>query len=931
MGCNNHSSLCSCEIGCSRGDTCCPDYKEMCVHGVQQKRSASCEKLTDSLDEAGSVVGAIFLVLSPLSVGLSVYAWYHSRKLWIQLLEGDLLVVNPHGRSVDAEVAPSVSFDDFARSHARAIGSKSAAPGGRSRGMLREQYPYLWLYEAQMLGIGAEQAGQVDLVFGSEAPGGMVRLAVVEAKSLGLDVKGRTARTRRTFKRQKVSQQAISGIRHVIGPGVLDVVQKLDLDIRVTAFTWTEEGLTNVMFSYYHMQWTADGFLTDGFLTGYCSQAGEKCLPELKLSKSQEEGGMSCAACGRMLQFVRDPVRSAAMPQQSEAKRLHKLTEVPAGWSLATIIDAFTELAGCPGQRLNPDRAREAVSLQLVELWASQPAEAEAWLQQCRERFTTALAGKATRPEELQEALHRHGAAECGKYGCNWRFSEAGLVRGAQSGSAADQEREAAWYLLLPHIRDRCRELAERLAAAESPETARKRQKLEEESSERRRLEAELEKSQEEGRELSNRLAAAEAEVSSKAAELQAAQSEIAKCKELCEELTTRAAAAESAAAEMQKELGQLQGEHGKCQGRCEELVARLEAEASKHAATKERLSQAESDAAERKVELHRLQEESRGYQAEAGFLADETGSKAELLLQKAVFQDRCDQLRQMLSKAEAERSVMLGQMQVLWEENGMYKERARELEKQLLEVKESHHHSSGHDAFGEAPGNEVSDGQQPDLAEQLGYSFVDDDGTSSSVLSRSSWFSVKPDSVKPHCFMVDAIFKTRSYGADFFLMGRDLKKGSQVVAGDDTSILEVAKTPEICDASEVVELQAGAATLRVTPDHLVRVADPKGEAEESLYLAAGQLKAGDLVMLDSGEVAALSSIVLRREACQVLKIVFEPYMPVAVFSRPTCILSLGHKKKRPIRRGGRSREGPSDDSTDGGVSVPITAGEYMD
>ena len=36
-----------------------------------------------------------------------------------------------------------------------------------------------------MLGIGAEQAGQVDLVFGSEAPGGMVRLAVVEAKSLG--------------------------------------------------------------------------------------------------------------------------------------------------------------------------------------------------------------------------------------------------------------------------------------------------------------------------------------------------------------------------------------------------------------------------------------------------------------------------------------------------------------------------------------------------------------------------------------------------------------------------------------------------------------------------------------------------------------------------------------------------------------------------
>ncbi|OLP84741.1 hypothetical protein AK812_SmicGene34352 [Symbiodinium microadriaticum] len=571
----------------------------------------------------------------------------------------------------------------------------------------------------------------------------------------------------------------------------------------------------------------------------------------------------------------------AAMPQQFQETILRKLTQVPVGWPLETVIDAFAALA-CHPNDADAARALERVSRRLVDLWAAQPAEAQAWLQQCRELYAKELAGKA------------------------------GLLRGEPL--PWEEFVVTARYLQSPHICDPCRQLAGRLVAAESQETARKRQKLEEETAERRRLEAELQKSQEEGRDLRNRLASVEARVCSKTAELQTAQSESTKC----------------------KELGQLQDEHGKCQERCEELVARLEAEASKHAATKECLSQAESDVAESRMELQRLQEASGGYQkrcqqAEAWFLADEAGSKAELLLQKAVFQDRCDQLRQQLSKAEAERSAMLGQMQGLWEDNGMYKERARELEKQLLEVKESHHLSSGHDAFGEAPGSEVSDGQQPDLAEQLGYSFVDDDGTSSSVLSRSSWFSVKPDSVKPHCFMVDAIFKTRSYGTDFFLMGRDLKKGSQVVAGDDTSILEVAKTPEICDASEVVELQAGAATLQVTPDHLVRVADPKGEAEDSVYLAAGQLKAGDLVMLDSGEVAALSSVVLRREACQVLKIVFEPYMPVAVFSRPTCILSLGHKKKRPIRRGGRSREVPSDDSMDGGVSVPVTAGEYMD
>lgn len=186
----------------------------------------------------------------------------------------------------------------------------------------------------------------------------------------------------------------------------------------------------------------------------------------------------------------------------------------------------------------------------------------------------------------------------------------------------------------------------------------------------------------------------------------------------------------------------------------------------------------------------------------------------------------------------------------------------------------------------------------------------------------------VSRGTAKPHCFMTDAIFKTRGYGADFFLMGRDLKKGSQVVAGDDATILEVATTPEICEASEVVELKAGDAVLQVTSDHLVAT----GEPEESVYRAAGQLKVGDLVMLDSGEAAALTSVAVRRTDCQVLKIVFEPDLPVAVFSRPSCILSLGHKRKPPIRRGGRSLKVPrsADDSLDR-ASIPDTAGDYVD
>ena len=368
------------------------------------------------------------------------------------------------------------------------------------------------------------------------------------------------------------------------------------------------------------------------------------------------------------------------MPQQSEATFLYELTEVPAGWPLATVIDAFAYLADYSPGFAPADRALQAVTRRLVDLWASQPAEAQAW----RELH----AREATRPEELCEALLRHGAAEYGKYGWgdDWRFSEAGLLRGEPRGSAVERERCSAWYLQIPFIRARCRELAGRLAAAESQETARKRQKLEEETSERRRLEAELQKSQEEGRELRNRLAAAEAEASSKDAELRAAQSESAKCKKQCEEFASRTAAAESAVTEMRQELRQLREEHGTCQERCEDLASRLEAAEAEVSEQKGRLAEAESDAA-KMVELHRLQEESQGYPRMALAAKEEAGSR-ELQLEKAVLQERCEQLRQQLketsAKAEAERSAMLGRMQVLQEElKDMYKHRIRELELQ--------------------------------------------------------------------------------------------------------------------------------------------------------------------------------------------------------------------------------------------------------
>ena len=654
---------------------------------------------------------------------------------------------------------------------------------------------------------------------------------------------------------------------------------------------------------------------------------------------------------------------------------LMRLTEVPAGWPLATVIDAFVHLAA---YRPNDEtRAFEAVSHRLVDLWASQPAEAQAWLQRSRERFATELAGKETRPEELQEALLRYGAAECGKYvwvGC-WCFCEAGLLRRESLSLAAERERCAAWYLQHSFAHDRCRELAERLPAAESPETARKRQKLEEETSERRRLEAELEKSQEEGRELSNRLAAAEAEVSSKTAELQTVQSESAKCKEQCAELATRAAAAESAvtemqqeaeeecrdlrnrlavaevevaskdaelrsvrsegakckeqceelasraagAEEMQKELRLVEEQHFKCQEHCRELASRLqraEAEASEHAKTKERLVQAESDAAQKQLEVQRLQQdESRGFTESVS--AEE--GRSELRLEKAVLLERCEQLRQQLSKEEAERSAMLGRMQGLWEEKATYKERCRQLECQLAKANPPHCSSPSVHASLTCQGPAPS-GQQSDLSE---YILVDEP---------PSWFSVKPD-----CFMADAIFKTRSSGVDFFLMGRDLQKGSQVVAGDGETILEVCEAPVLSQAKGFVRLQAGAAMLEVTPEHPVQVpatAGMEGGAGggSCRYVPAGSLEPGALVMLDSGEHAALTDVTTETGDCEVLKIAFNPNRPVAVFSCPPCILSKGANSKPTTRRakmGRRRGQASTEEETadDGRASMPNTAG----
>ncbi|CAE7392782.1 unnamed protein product [Symbiodinium natans] len=212
--------------------------------------------------------------------------------------------------------------------------------------------------------------------------------------------------------------------------------------------------------------------------------------------------------------------------------------------------------------------------------------------------------------------------------------------------------------------------------------------------------------------------------------------------------------------------------------------------------------------------------------------------------------------------------------------------------------------------------------------------------GSVSSILSQDSWFSVHPSRTngEPGCFMLDAIFKTRRYGMDFFMMGKDLLAGSEVVAADDRTMLRVAKAPEVRNGSHVVDLCAGDALLQVTPDHRIVTCDPAQNCKD--LRRAGSLQPGDIVVL-SGEPVALTSVETRSEQCKVLRIVFQPDLPVATYSLAPSMWSQGHPRsctrRGGMRRGGMRRRGQP--GTGGAAlaatdsrSIPGTApGEYSE
>lgn len=155
---------------------------------------------------------------------------------------------------------------------------------------------------------------------------------------------------------------------------------------------------------------------------------------------------------------------------------------------------------------------------------------------------------------------------------------------------------------------------------------------------------------------------------------------------------------------------------------------------------------------------------------------------------------------------------------------------------------------------------------------------------------------------------------------AEFFLSGDQLVKGSQVLAHDCQTILEVARNPEQCEVNELFELRAGGANLFVTSDHRVPVlrANAQQSGERSCDLQAKDLQPGDRVFVN-GSPASLTSAnkLVLPQTQRVLKIVFQPNMPVAVFGGDPATSTKGDATKRIPRGGMNKREKPGKVSFD--------------
>ncbi|CAE7396435.1 unnamed protein product [Symbiodinium sp. CCMP2456] len=225
-----------------------------------------------------------------------------------------------------------------------------------------------------------------------------------------------------------------------------------------------------------------------------------------------------------------------------------------------------------------------------------------------------------------------------------------------------------------------------------------------------------------------------------------------------------------------------------------------------------------------------------------------------------------------------------------------------------------------------EAKPSAVEDTTHP--TEEIAMPQADD---ASEVWSHTSWVEVNScealaanslpkisaggtDSPEPCCFLQESLFLAEDKRT--YIQGFDLHLGCKISAADG-SVIRVRKVPELHRVDKTLNLRAGSAVLPCTPDH--RITLPTGDT-----VPADTLRIGQEVMVQNTPTQ-LTSIELSYVPVNVLKLAFDPDLPVEVLVPPPAIQSKGTAKKA-LRRSLVGRRGSPEEP-----SIPDTEAEYQD
>ncbi|CAE7483096.1 unnamed protein product [Symbiodinium pilosum] len=147
-----------------------------------------------------------------------------------------------------------------------------------------------------------------------------------------------------------------------------------------------------------------------------------------------------------------------------------------------------------------------------------------------------------------------------------------------------------------------------------------------------------------------------------------------------------------------------------------------------------------------------------------------------------------------------------------------------------------------------------------------------------------SSWVCVPNSGFS--VFVAGTMLKAKVGQAFEYLQAKDLRKGAQIVASDDQTLLEVLDGPEVQSSDEIVELWTGDRLLRVDRQQQFLVATDEEAAATSQASPAEKLHPGDWIKVN-GRFTRLVGVDIRAPAEKVpaVRLDLSPSLPAATFS----------------------------------------------